>query len=68
VDDDEAAHAAVAASAVEHRRRYRVTPAPALIYGHSQGAAFAHTFTLAHPAKRFVATNGAADASAAKAL
>ena len=31
------------------RRRYRVAPAPALIYGHSQGAAFAHLFTLAHP-------------------
>jgi len=31
------------------RRRYRVTPAPALIYGHSQGAGFAHAFALAHP-------------------
>jgi predicted esterase len=31
------------------RRRYRVTSAPALIYGHSQGAGFAHTFALAHP-------------------
>ncbi len=38
------------ASVIEDvRRKYRVTPARAVVYGHSQGAAFAHEFAVQRP-------------------